>query len=104
MSLVDEWLAEALASEARQATAAELAARCGPTPEEQARIAAAQARMSEIVRKLARLAEAFEAGLSPESYASLDRRYRGRARGRSSRSHPAPRGRTVGRGVPLGAG
>lgn len=74
--LVDEWLAEALASEAREATAAELAARCGPTPEEQARIDAAQPRMSEIDRKLARLAEAFEAGLSPKSYASRDRRYR----------------------------
>ena len=88
--LVDEWLAEALASEAREATAAELAARCGPTPEEQARIDAAQARISEIDRKLARLTEAFEAGLSPESYASLDRRYRAEREAALREATPPP--------------
>jgi len=90
VGLVDEWLAETLASEAQEATAAELAARCGPTPEEQARIAAAQGRLSEIDRKLARLAEAFEAGLSPESYASLDRRYRAEREAALRETTPAP--------------
>ena len=77
-------------SEAAEATAAELAARCGPTPEEQARIDAVQARVCEIDRKLARLAEASEAGLSPESYASLDRRYRAEREAAIREANPAP--------------
>ncbi|MDA8318179.1 MAG: zinc ribbon domain-containing protein [Actinomycetota bacterium] len=75
--LVDEWLAAELAAEAQApTTAAELAKRCGPTPDEQDRINAARARIAEIDRKIARLADAFGAGLSPESFATLDRRYR----------------------------
>ena len=88
--LVDEWLAVELAAEAQAATAAELADRCGPTPDEQNRIAAARTRVAEIDRKIARLAEAFEAGLSPDSFATFDRRYRAERAGALAETVPTP--------------
>ncbi len=88
--LVDEWLAAELAVEAQATTATELAERCGPTPDEQARITAARARVAEIDRKIARLAEAFEAGLSPDSFAALDRRYQAERASALAETAPAP--------------
>ena len=90
--LVDEWLAAELAAEAQATTATELAERCGPTPDEQERITAARARVAEIDRKIARLAEAFDAGLSPDSFASLDRRYRAERASALVETVPTPSG------------
>ncbi len=88
--LVDEWLSAELSAEAQAATATELAERCGPTPDEQARITAARARAAEIDHKIARLAEAFDAGLSPNSFAALDRRYRAERASALAEAAPAP--------------